>query len=241
MAAQRRVLRSRSARAGAGPSPFESLGFARLDTRRLARRGLPEIIFSEGKTAAHLTGIVRRLAAVRAPILLSRLDAGLVPTLRAIAPRLRYEPLARMAYVPRPGRVLAKGLVAIVTGGTSDLPVAEEAAVTLRYLGSRVAKLYDVGVAGVHRVLHHVGLLRRARVVLVAAGMDGALPSVIAGLVPGPVVAVPTSVGYGASFEGIAPLLTMLNTCAPGIGVVNIDNGVGAACLAHLINARSSG
>ena len=221
-----------------GRASFEALGFARLDTGRLARRGLPEIVYCEGKTPAHLSKIVRRLHAVGAPLILSRLDPHSYDALRADLPALRYAPLGRLGYLAPRRAAARQGLVVVVTGGTSDLPVAEEALVTLRLLGSRTATLFDAGVAGVHRLFHDVALLRRARVVIVVAGMDGALPSVVAGLVRCAVVAVPTSVGYGASFQGIAPLLTMLNTCAPGVGVVNIDNGLGAACLAHLINAR---
>ncbi len=149
---------------------------------------------------------------------------------------LRYDPLARIAYhIPRSRKTL-RGFVVVVTGGTSDLPIAEEARMTLELLGSRTASLYDVGVAGVHRLLSQWRLLRRARVIVVVAGMEGALASVVAGLVRCPVIAVPTSVGYGAHFQGLAPLLTMLNSCVPGIGVVNIDNGFGAAYLAHVIN-----
>jgi len=216
--------------------PFEDLGFARLDTHRRLRRGLPEIVFCEGKTAGQLVAIARRLAQRHGMALLTRLDAA---TFRDIQPRLphfRYEPAARLAYHLPTSRQALRGLVVVVTGGTSDMPVAEEAAVTLKLLGSRVSRLYDVGVAGVHRVLGQWRLLQRARAIIVIAGMEGALASVVAGLVRCPVVAVPTSIGYGASFQGIAPLLTMLNSCVPGVGVVNIDNGFGAAYLAHLIN-----
>jgi NCAIR mutase (PurE)-related protein len=149
---------------------------------------------------------------------------------------LRYNPVARLAYQPPRVRKTLRGFVSVVTGGTSDAPIAEEAALTLELLGSRAHRLHDVGVAGVHRLLSQWRLLRRSRVIIVIAGMEGALASVVAGLVACPVIAVPTSIGYGASFQGIAPLLTMLNSCVPGVGVVNIDNGFGAAYLAHLIN-----
>ncbi len=217
--------------------PFDNLGFAKLDTHRRLRRGVPEAVWAEGKTVQQLITIVRRLAAVQEPVLLTRLDAQAFSAVHAAVPQLRYDPVARLGYWPPPGRRrIRRGLVAVVTGGTSDVPVAEEAALTLELLGSRTARLYDVGVAGLHRLLTQWPLLQRARVIIVIAGMEGALASVVAGLVRCPVVAVPTSVGYGASFQGIAPLLTMLNSCAPGVGVVNIDNGFGAAYLAHVIN-----
>jgi len=216
--------------------PFDNLGFARLDTHRRLRRGLPEVVWAEGKTAQQLTVIARRLAKAREPVLLTRLDPQAYEAIRKAVPQLRYDPLARLGYWPASRRVSQRGLVAVVTGGTSDLPVAEEAARTLELLGSRAARLYDVGVAGIHRLLSQWRLLQRARAIVVIAGMEGALASVVAGLVRCPVVAVPTSVGYGAHFHGIAPLLTMLNSCVPGVGVVNIDNGFGAAYLAHVIN-----
>ncbi|MBI4343550.1 MAG: nickel pincer cofactor biosynthesis protein LarB [Candidatus Omnitrophica bacterium] len=221
--------------------PFEDVGFARLDTHRRLRRGLPEVIFCDGKTPQQLAQLTHRLARHGELILLTRLAPELYETLRPRLPRLRYHPLARLAYAPASSRQQRRGLVLVVTGGTSDLPVAEEAAITLEQLGSRAARLFDVGVAGIHRLLSHWRLLQQARAIVVIAGMEGALPSVVAGLVRCPVIAVPTSVGYGASFQGVAPLLTMLNSCVPGIGVVNIDNGFGAAYLAHLINRPPRG
>ena len=216
--------------------PFDDVGVARLDHHRRLRRGLPEIVFCDGKSLEQLTTIVRRLSHAHELVLLTRLSPTMFAALSGRCPRLRYEPTARIAYeLPRATPRL-RGLVAVVSGGTSDFPIAEEAALTLQLLGSRVERLYDVGVAGVHRLLSQWRLLRRAHAIVVIAGMEGALPSVVAGLVACPVIAVPTSVGYGASFQGIAPLLTMLNSCVPGIGVVNIDNGFGAAYLAHLIN-----
>lgn len=216
--------------------PFDNLGFAKLDTHRSLRRGLPEVIFGEGKTPAHLRQLIRRLARHGEPVLVTRVVPETAEALRRAIPLLRYAPLARLAYLAPSHPRRLHGLVPVVTGGTSDVPIAEEAACTLTLLGSRCAKLYDVGVAGVHRLLAHWALLRRARAIIVVAGMEGALASVVAGLVACPVVAVPTSVGYGASFQGIAPLLTMLNSCVPGVAVVNIDNGFGAAYLAHVIN-----
>ena len=215
--------------------PFEPLGFARVDTHRRLRRGLPEAVFCEGKTPQQLRQIVRRLARAQEAVLLTRLEPSVFEPLRREMPSLRYHALARLGYL-RPPRLRARGgLCLVVTGGTSDVPVAEEAAITLEVLGSRLGRLYDVGVAGIHRLLGEWPLLQRARAIIVVAGMEGALASVVAGLVRRPVIAVPTSVGYGAHFQGIASLLTMLNTCVPGVGVVNIDNGFGAACLAHLI------
>jgi NCAIR mutase (PurE)-related protein len=228
--------------------PYENLGFARLDTHRRLRRGLPEMVLGEGKTPAQLIRIIRRLAQLGELVLVTRLEPGVFQDIHRALPQLCYEPMARVAYQGAPrrldGRRLSRaggprGLVVVVTGGTSDLPVAEEAVITLQILGTRAARLYDVGVAGVHRVLGEWRLLARARAVIVIAGMEGALASVVGGLVACPVIAVPTSIGYGASFHGVAPLLTMLNSCVPGIGVVNIDNGFGAAYLAHLVNYAS--
>ncbi len=217
--------------------PFDDLGFARLDTHRRIRRGFPEVVFAEGKTPEQLTRIARRLAQAREPVLLTRLDPQMFEKISGALPGVRYDAVARLAYRTAPSRRrVRRGLVLVVTGGTSDLPVAEEAAITLELLGSRTARLYDVGVAGIHRVLSQWRLLQRSRAIIVIAGMEGALASVVAGLVRCPVIAVPTSIGYGANFHGIAPLLTMLHRCVPGVGVVNIDNGFGAAYLAHVIN-----
>ena len=215
--------------------PTDNLGWARLDTHRALRRGYPEAILAEGKTLDQLTRLARRLSHADGLVLLTRVRPDVARGLQRAVPSLRYDPLSRLAYRHAPG-TRPRGLVAVVTGGTSDVPVAEEAAVTLHLLGNRVARLYDVGVAGIHRVLSHSRLLRRAKAIVVVAGMEGALASVVAGLVACPVIAVPTSIGYGASFQGLAPLLAMMNSCVPGIGVVNIDNGFGAACLAHAIN-----
>jgi NCAIR mutase (PurE)-related protein len=212
----------------------------RLDTDRHRRRGIPEIIFGAGKSAAQIIRMARRLQQHRQPVLITRLEPALFPAIQAAVPRVRYDAMARLAYEDRAPRHALKGLVVVTTAGTADIPVAEEARRTLLWLGSRAVPLFDVGVAGIHRVLQQQTLLRRARVIIVVAGMEGALASVVGGLVRCPVIAVPTSVGYGANFQGLAPLLTMLNSCAPGVGVVNIDNGFGAAYLAHLINTTRS-
>jgi len=218
--------------------PMDRAGGARLDTHRRLRRGLPEVVFCEGKTPDQLLRITRRLMAHRELVLLTRLDTAVAEGLQRRVPQLRYDPLPRLGYWLPQRRLARQGLVVVVSAGTSDVPVAEEAARTLELLGSRMVRLYDVGVAGLHRILESFKLLQRARAIVVVAGMEGALPSVVAGLVRCPVIAVPTSVGYGANFAGVGPLLTMLNSCVPGIGVVNIDNGFGAGYLAHVINAR---
>ncbi|MBI2884661.1 MAG: nickel pincer cofactor biosynthesis protein LarB [Candidatus Omnitrophica bacterium] len=219
--------------------PQSDLGFAKLDTHRRLRRGLPEVVFCQGKRVAQLVQIVGRLHTHGETILLTRLEPEAAEQLLPHCAFLEYDPMARMGYwVPQ--RLRRRGLVPVLSGGTADLPVAEEAARTLEVFGSRAVRVYDVGVAGLHRLLGHLPALERARALVVVAGMEGALASVVAGLVRCPVVAVPTSVGYGASFAGIGPLLTMLNSCVPGIGVVNIDNGFGAGYLAHLINCGPS-
>ena len=219
--------------------PQEDLGFAKLDTHRRLRRGYPEVIFCEGKTPDQVARLARRLMRLRELVMLTRLEPAMARVVGRRVPQLRYDSVARLGFwVPGRAATRRRGLVVVVSAGTADLPVAEEAAKTLELMGSRTVRLYDVGVAGIHRVLTQVRLLQRARVVVVVAGMEGALPSVVGGLVGCPVIAVPTSVGYGASFSGVAPLLTMLNSCVPGVGVVNIDNGFGAGYLAHVINVR---
>jgi NCAIR mutase (PurE)-related protein len=212
--------------------------FASLDLERYARRGYPEAVYCPGKTPEQVAGIA---AAVRRRpdlvTLFTRASAGHVEAIRANLPDAYHDANAALVAWPAAPPEPAGGLVVVVAAGTSDLPVAREAMLTARYLGRDTELVVDVGVAGLHRVLAHLDLLRRARVVIVAAGMDGALPSVVAGLVAAPVVALPTSVGYGAAFQGVAALLAMLNACAPGIGVVNIDNGYGAGHLAAQIAA----
>jgi hypothetical protein len=215
--------------------PYEDLGFASVDHHRSLRQGFPEVIFCEGKTRAQVVAIARGLLAKGGPLLATRATADVAKALRKLDRRAQYHELARTVTIQRkkPSPV---GDILIVTAGTADVPVAEEARVTAEVMGSRVETLYDVGVAGIHRVLGRHERIRRARALVVVAGMDGVLPSVVGGLVDRPVIAVPTSRGYGASFGGLAALLTMLNSCAAGVGVMNIDNGFGAGVLAHRIN-----
>ena len=215
--------------------PYEDLGFASVDHHRSLRQGFPEVIFCEGKTRAQVVAIARGLLAKGGPLLATRASADVARALRRLDRRAQYHELARTVTIERkkPSRA---GDILIVTAGTADVPVAEEARVTAEVMGSRVDTIYDVGVAGIHRVLGRHERIRRARVLVVVAGMDGVLPSVVGGLVDRPVIAVPTSRGYGASFGGLAALLTMLNSCAAGVGVMNIDNGFGAGVLAHRIN-----
>jgi NCAIR mutase (PurE)-related protein len=217
--------------------PFDDLGFARVDHHRELRVGLPEVIFGQGKTGEQVAAIAARLRDAGQSVLVTRLDAATAEIACALVPELDYDPLSRTATIPGPPRVVeTRGTVLVVAAGTSDLPVAEEAARTLEVFGHPVDRLYDVGVSGLHRLLAGKEQLVRATVLIVVAGMEGALPSVVAGLVDRPVIAVPTSVGYGASFGGLAALLAMLNSCAAGVTVVNIDNGFGAAVAATYIN-----
>ena len=216
--------------------PYADLGFAKLDHHRALRCGMPEVIFGPGKPVAELLQILEQAKRHAEVVLATRLSEEQQRALSARFAGVRINPKARTACLGRPAPAFAGRHVAVVTAGTSDIPVAEEAAETLEAFGCRAERLYDVGVAGMHRLLHRLPALRDAAALIVVDGMDGALPSVVAGLVRCPVIAVPTSVGYGAGFHGIAPLLTMLNSCAPGIGVVNIDNGFGGAYLAHVIH-----
>ncbi len=215
--------------------PYENLGFAKIDHHRTLRQGVPEAILCEGKTEAQIIAIAKGLMKKKAPVLATRANPNIARALKRISRRAVYEKDARMVVIqsnaPQP-----QGDVLIITAGTADIPVAEEARVTASVMGSAVETLFDVGVAGVHRLLDHLDRIQRARVLIVVAGMDGVLPSVVGGLVKTPLIAVPTSQGYGANFGGVAPLLTMLNACSGGIGVVNIDNGFGAGHLAHRIN-----
>lgn len=221
-------------------SGIDDLGFARIDTDRERRTGLAEVIFAPGKTDDQLAVLVSRCLELHGKVLVTRLDAGRETILLENHPQLRYHDAARVLEA-RPATPPSRPPVAVVSAGTSDLPVAEEAAVVLEHLGHTVDRVVDVGVAGIHRLFARLDRLRSARAIVVVAGMEGALPSVVAGLVDRPVVAVPTSVGYGASFGGVAALLGMLNSCAAGIGVVNIDNGFGAATLVHRIAAADEG
>ena len=217
--------------------PFEDLGFAKVDHHRALRRGFPEVILGKRKTAAEIAAIARALMRRRHSVLVTRLAPEKMARLKKSLKGLRYNAAARAAtWSSRPLRAAGRGAVLVVSAGTSDIPVAEEAAVTAEMMGNRVERLYDVGVAGLHRLLENRGKLFSAAVLIVVAGMEGALPSVVAGLVDRPVIAVPTSVGYGASFNGLAALLAMLNSCAGGVTVVNIDNGFGAGFAAGLIN-----
>ena len=220
---------------------FHDLGFAKVDIGRALRRGFPEVVYCPGKRTEHIIGIAKEILRRKQDLLLTRLNEAVYADLRRSLPGLRYNASAGLAYL-RSGRKRkpAKGTVLVISAGTSDIPVAEEAAATLEVTGIRVKRLYDVGVAGVHRLLGSARLLKGAAVIIVVAGMEGALPSVVAGLVSAPLIAVPTSVGYGASFQGLAALLAMLNSCASGVAVVNIDNGFGAGCMAAKINRLSS-
>jgi NCAIR mutase (PurE)-related protein len=215
--------------------PYEDLGFAKLDHHRALRRGFPETVFGAGKSAEQIVTIVERITARGQRVLVTRTTPEVHEKVQAVHPEARFHEAARCLTVETGKAAALSGRIAIAAAGTSDLPVAEEAAVTAEFHGAAVERVYDVGVAGLHRLLDHAPTIRGADVVIVVAGMEGALPSVVAGLVDAPVVAVPTSVGYGASFHGLAALLAMLNSCASGVGVVNIDNGFGAAHLACLI------
>jgi hypothetical protein len=226
--------------------PFEDIGFAKVDHHRALRTGMPEVIFAAGKTPAQVGAIFARMAEHGGNVLATRASADMFRAVRDLEPegdgaengkpRAQYHEAARCITLTQSTAAPGKGTIAVVCAGTSDLPVAEEAAVTARLMGNTVELIADVGVAGIHRLLAQKASLQAARVLIVCAGMEGALPTVVAGLVNAPVLAVPTSVGYGASFGGVAALLGMLNTCSPNVSVVNIDNGFGAACIASLIN-----
>lgn len=215
---------------------FSDLGFAKVDIDRQRRRGQAEVIYCPGKTKEHLKKISRELVKNKQDLLLTRLDKNTFLYLKKSLPRLRYNPLAKFGFLLQKTKPIKRGLVALICAGTSDIPVAEEAAVTLEVMGNRTIKLYDVGVAGVHRIMDSISVIRKAQVIIVVAGMEGALASLVSGMVSSPVIAVPTSCGYGANFSGLAALLTMLNSCSPGVAVVNIDNGFGAGYMASLIN-----
>jgi len=216
--------------------PFENLGFANVDHHRSLRQGFPEVVFGSGKTPEQVAQIVGSMAKNQSSILVTRASAEQHERVQDLVPDAEFNPAARTIVVWKDKAIHGKGTVLVVTAGTSDIPVAEEAVVTLRVLGNPVESIYDVGVAGLHRLLARRERLLLARVIIVVAGMEGALPSVVGGLVAAPVIAVPTSIGYGASFGGVAALLGMLNSCASNVSVVNIDNGFGAAMVASLIN-----
>ena len=216
--------------------PFEDVAYAHIDHHRHLRHGMPEVIYCEGKTLEQVVGIAKRMLKAWSDVLATRASEAVYKAIKKIDRRTVYHKASRAVVLQHTKKTATKGIVLVLTAGTSDIPVAEEAAVTAEMLGSAVQTVYDVGVAGIHRVLSKRDILDAARVIVVVAGMDGALPSVVGGLVDKPVIAVPTSVGYGAGFQGLAPLLTMLNSCAAGIAVMNIDNGFGAGVLAHRIN-----
>lgn len=216
--------------------PFEDLGFAKVDHHRTLRTGMPEVIFGPGKSPAHFAEVFTRLAARRNNVLATRVTPEQVRAVRKKVRKAEHHELARALTLRQDAAVYGKGKILVVSAGTSDIPVAEEAVVTADLMGNEVGHLYDVGVAGIHRLLANRGTLSDARVLIVCAGMEGALPSVVGGLVGVPVIAVPTSVGYGASFGGVAALLGMMNSCASNVSVVNIDNGFGAGYVASMIN-----
>jgi NCAIR mutase (PurE)-related protein len=216
--------------------PFENLGFANVDHHRALRVGMPEVIFGPGKTPAQMASIFSRLAKHGGNILATRTSGEQLAAVRKKVRKVEYEALARAIVLRRDTKKYGKGIITVVSAGTSDIPIAEEAVVTAEIMGNDVEHLYDVGVAGIHRLLANRASLARARVVIVCAGMEGALPSVVGGLVGVPVIAVPTSIGYGAAFKGLAALLGMMNSCASNVSVVNIDNGFGAGYVASLIN-----
>lgn len=217
--------------------PFEDLGFTRIDHHRSLRKGFPEVIWGEGKTSTQIISIMKQLKVKGQNILITRLEVKKAGAIKRVFPKSRYSIRSRvLTYLTHSVKFEGKGMILVITAGTTDIPVAEEAAITAQIMGNRVETLFDVGVAGIHRLLYERQRLEAARVLIVVAGMEGALPSVVGGLVDRPVIAVPTSVGYGTSFGGITALLAMLNSCASGVAVVNIDNGFGAGYMASLIN-----
>ncbi len=233
---RRRELSADEAVARLRHMPFEDLGFAKVDHHRRLRAGMPEVVLAEGKTPRQVAAIFARLARAGGNVLATRATRQHFAAVRKAVRKAEYRELARCIVLQRDYKKYGKGTIAVVSAGTSDIPVAEEAVVTAEVMGNDVEHLYDVGVAGIHRLLAHRAALTEARVVIVCAGMEGALPSVVGGLLRVPVIAVPTSVGYGASFKGLAALLGMLNSCASNVSVVNIDNGFGAGYVASMIN-----
>ncbi len=217
--------------------PFEDIGFAHIDHHRGLRRGLSEVIFGEGKEAEDIIAIMEKMVKQDENILVTRLSSEKVEKVRDKFPESAYHKKSKaLTLITKPRKLTGRGTIIIISAGTSDIPVAEEAAVTAAFMGNHVETVHDVGVSGLHRILAHQDTLTKASVIIVVAGMEGALPSVVGGLVDKPIIAVPTSVGYGASFQGIAALLGMLNSCAAGVTVVNIDNGFGAGYAASVIN-----
>lgn len=219
--------------------PFEDLGFANLDHHRAMRTGMPEVIFAPGKTSAQIVKLATSLKKTGIDVMITRTDKNVFKQVKAKFRSAIFNPDARIVQIPSSKKkVIFDDIIAVISAGTSDIPVAEEAAATLEIMGHNVSRIFDVGVAGIHRLFAHKQTLRKAGVIIVVAGMEGALASVVGGLVDVPVIAVPTSIGYGASFNGLAALLGMLNSCVPGVVVVNIDNGFGAACAASLMIKR---
>ena len=216
--------------------PFEDIEFAKIDLHRELRKGFPEVVLCQGKRTEEVKAIAQRMVEAEVPVLLTRAEREVFEAVKEVAPRAEYHERGRIITIPAGERSKPVGLVLVLTGGTSDIPVAEEAAVTAEFMGSKVKRIYDVGVAGLHRLLSHIEEIHTANVIVAVAGMDGALPSVVGGLTDRPVIAVPTSQGY-STFGGLSALLTMLNTCAPGVVVVNIDNGFGAGYFAHMVNS----
>ena len=217
--------------------PYENIDFAKIDHHRELRNGSPEVIFSPGKSVPQIKKIIQSLRKAGSNILATKLTADAYKKLKTSLPQnAEYNEQGQTLAIRNKKTIQSKGLITIITAGTSDIPIAEEAAATAQLMGSRVETIFDVGVAGLHRLLDNMDQINKARVLIVVAGMEGALASVVGGLVAQPIIAVPTSIGYGASFGGISALLTMLNSCATGIAVVNIDNGFGAGCMAHRIN-----
>lgn len=217
--------------------PFEDLGFTRIDHHRSLRKGFPEVIWGQGKTSEEIVSILKQLKRRGENILVTRLDEKKAAAVQKAFPKSHHHPRSGvLTYLTHPVKISGKGTILVITAGTTDIPVAEEAALTARFMGNTVETLFDVGVAGIHRLLSERKKLESARVLIVAAGMEGALPSVVGGLVDRPVIAVPTSVGYGTSFGGVTALLAMLNSCTSGVAVVNIDNGFGAGYFASLLN-----
>ncbi len=219
------------------PKNYEDLGFAKVDHHRIKRKGFPEVIYGQGKTPTQIAKIAKSIFNKKHNVLVTRTDKKAFQAVKKVLKKAKYYGEARIIAVRRTGEKESRraGVISIVTAGTADLPVAEEAAVTAEFLGLKVERFFDVGVAGIHRLIKSLDKIRKAKVIIVVAGMEGALPSVVGGLVDKPVIAVPTSIGYGASFKGLSALLTMMNSCAPGIAVVNIDNGFGAAVMAYTI------
>ncbi|MBI2558407.1 nickel pincer cofactor biosynthesis protein LarB [Candidatus Woesearchaeota archaeon] len=216
--------------------PYEDLGFAKIDHHRVLRKGFPEVVFCQNKTKEHVVQIVKRLSKNNTQVLATRATEEMFNEVKKNIKNTQYNKYSKTIIINKSDKIMKKGKILILSAGTSDINVAEEAAVVAESMGNKVERIYDVGVAGLHRLLGNKEKIEDADVLIIVAGMDGVLPSVVSGLVGKPIIAVPTSVGYGASFKGIAPLLTMLNSCSPGVVVVNIDNGFGAGYFASLIN-----